>query len=289
MADDADQLAVVARPHGARPERRGERVVDQPGVLAVRRYRRGGVVAAVGALLDGHRRRERRAARAGRGEQHLLVLEPGAAVHPAQDDPVRGVRPVGRPVGDVHRRRRRQVAARPADAVLDAAADRRLDVVARVERREQVHGPAEVRSAVVGGDHLDLARRSARGAGGELVDEHVDLAVGVGPDRATRAAEAVAAAGVVRRGRDLLLRPARPAVARGEHVQRLVGGALAVAAEGGVAQVDVAEVRAAGRVVGPDLLLVGEQRTRLVAGDGRCAPGRAARRRCARPRWPRRP
>ena len=50
------------------------------------------------------------------------------------------------------------------------------------------------------------------------------------------------------------------AVARGEHVERLVGEAVAVAAERGVADVDVAEERARRGVVGPDLLLVGEQR-----------------------------
>ena len=58
----------------------------------------------------------------------------------------------------------------------------------------------------------------------------------------------------------------------GQHVERLVGGPLAVAAEGGVADVDVAEERARRGVVGPHLLLVGEQGRGLVARDHGVAP-----------------
>ena len=48
---------------------------------------------------------------------------------------------------------------------------------------------------------------------------------------------------------------------------------MAVAAEGGVTDVDVPEEGAAGRVVGPDLLLVAERRRRLLGRDHRGLPG----------------
>ena len=92
----------------------------------------------------------------------------------------------------------------------------------------------------------------------------------VGPDRAALPA---AGLGVVR-GRAQL--PGRPGVATvggpGEQ-HGLAAPAVAAAAEPDVADVDVAEVRTGLGVVGPDLLLVAEQRRVLLGHDHRRLPG----------------
>ena len=66
-------------------------------------------------------------------------LRPSRPSTQREHDPVGGIGAGRRAVGDVDRRSRREVAARAADAVLDAAPDRRLEGVAGVEGGEDVH------------------------------------------------------------------------------------------------------------------------------------------------------
>jgi hypothetical protein len=94
--------------------------------------------------------------------------------------------------------------------------------------------------------------------------------VAVGADRATGPPEAIPAAGIVGRRRDLVVGPGVTTVGRGCHDQRLREARHAP--EGRVADVGVSEERARRGVVGPHLLLVGEQRRVLLAHDHRGSP-----------------
>src|SRR5262249_55564137 len=98
--------------------------------------------------------------------------------------------------------------------------------------------------------------------------DDVDHARAVSPDGA---ALPPAGLGVVGGGAELALAPGAATVGRGVEHDGL--GDRVGAAEGDVAQVDVAEERARGRVVGPDVVLVGQQRSVLFAGDHRVHPG----------------
>src|SRR6266536_1807575 len=96
---------------------------------------------------------------------------------------------------------------------------------------------------------------------------------------------AAGASYVVRGMCQLLLGPGVTTVAGPGHHDRFgegVGPALQ-AAEGRHEDVDVPEERAGGGVVGPDLLVVGEQRGVLLGGDHRRQPGVGVAGRC-RPR-----
>src|SRR5207244_10886281 len=103
-------------------------------------------------------------------------------------------------------------------------------------------------------------------------------AVAVGPDGAARRAEPLLAV-TTRVGRlDLASPPGIPAVGRDGHGQRRDLGAgvvMAVAPEFGETGVGAAEERTRRRVIGPDLLLVGERRVALLLGhDDRRLPTR---------------
>ena len=186
------------------------------------------------------------------------MVEPGRAVRPGHDD-LGSVAP--RPSGRRWRCRRSAPAARstraPATPSIDRPAERRVDDAGRHDGRDELR-PAKCAPPSV---DLYITRTACRRAADP---EDVDVAPAVG---AHRAAVGLGVVAVVRRRADLLRGPRVAAVAGAGHVQRRRQRlALAVAAERRPADVDVAEEPARRRVVGPDLLLVGE-RGRGLLGD----------------------
>jgi hypothetical protein len=222
VQDHADELPVVLGTLGALPERRGERVVDDPHVRAVRRDRGGRVVAAVALLGDVGQIGPRVTAVRRGAEQDALVVQ-RLLLRGGEHDLIRRVLAARCAVGDVDGRVRHEVVAGTPHAVHDAPPDRVLDVLTAVLHREQVDRSLPGGPAVDGPDHLDRALGRSGRAERELIDEHVDGPLRIGAHRAPRTAEPMRAVDVVRRGRHLLLRPGVATVRRCHDVERLGG------------------------------------------------------------------
>src|SRR5215217_889113 len=151
-----DKLPVVARSLGAGSERRGEGVVHEPRIRPVRRDGRGRIIASVFTLLDlpgcppvfstGVR-----------GSEHdVLVVQAIAAIHPREHELVSGVIAARSTVRYIRGGGRREVGPGTSDAILDATADRGLEVVTRIVGGEDVARARPVLAAVEGFDHLYL-------------------------------------------------------------------------------------------------------------------------------------
>ena len=256
MEQHAHQVALRRR---RRLVRRRERVVDHVDVGAVGRDGRRGVKAAVSSALDGAWRSPRSAAVGRFGEEH--VWRRNVAAHEAHDDAIGGVRSGRCAVGDVNARSGGEVAARAGDAVDRRSTEHRIDKTRLGHRTDDVRrlGP---RASAVNRLRQEFERlMSVWRAGGDSEDVGNPEAVG-----AHRAAVERVALAVVSRRSDLVLRPRRAAIARGSHLERSGDRVrrLLLTAEVRPADVDVAEERARRGIVGPDLLLVREDRARLL-------------------------
>ena len=174
----------------------------------------------------------------------MLIVQAIAPVNPGVDNRVRCPRTCRGAVGNINARPRAEVVTRTGDAVFGAAAQDRIEVVARVESVEE---PPCLGPALPAVERLDQDVISGAGeADGKLIGKQVHDAVAIGSDRAARRAEAMnLIERVVFGWSHRLLLPRVAAVARrGHHQGRRECVAFAVAAEGGIAQVDVAEERA---------------------------------------------
>ena len=254
------------------PVRRRERVVDDVHVRAVGRDRRRGVVAAVARRLDRLRSRPARAVVRRLGEVHVRRV----------DVPLTYVMTM------------RSVASAPVGAPLAmstlgaGARSLRAPAMPSISGRPCTgsNTPGWVTGPATGAGFDHELRPSAERdieleglAAGRLHRpdaEYVGVSLRIGADRAAVGRVALA---VVRGRADLVLRPRVAAVARGGHDQRRRGRPVAFCSRSGPADVDVAEERAGRGVVGPDLLLVGERRRRLLETTTGASPGTGAVRR----------
>ena len=111
-----------------------------------------------------------RAAVGGRREEHVLVVQAVAAVHPRQHDLIGGARARRRAVGDVDARRVREVVSCAGDAVhLEAALHGIED--AGVRNLEQTTRRAERHPAVLRGRHIDAVLLDLGLSSDQLADE----------------------------------------------------------------------------------------------------------------------
>ena len=142
------------------------------------------------------------------------------------------------------------------DAVDGEAALGRVELADAGRRLDDRPRPLEVRAAVEG---PGLEEDALAGLDVGADPDHVDHAGAVGADRAALPAAGLGVVG--RRGELRVRQVSPPSVDRANST----GSESGRAAEADVADVDVAEVRARLGVVGPDLLLVAEQRRVLPA------------------------
>ena len=171
-------------------------------------------------------------------------------------------------VGDVHAGPGSKVAARTGDAVDRRPSEDRVED-SGLRDRSRDWARRRPRSTAVVRDRDELGSGMAL-RGNRPDAEDVSVAVAVGPDRAAVKRIALAVVGC---RSDWMSAPRRTAVAR--HGDLELGGrgvALLLAHEVGPADIDAAEEGTRGCVVGPDLLLVGERRGRLVRDEHRCHP-----------------
>ncbi len=241
-------------------ERRRESVVNDVEVTSIGRKSRCRVEATVvhrGTCTYHYRTRPSATAIFGIAEQHLFTVETKATVHPGVDDLVGSAGASRRAVGDIERRRGRQVAPCAGDAILGAFVKDGVDVVTgvvhfedrdrfgpsmtTVERLEQIMRPDARRRR----ERKCFRRRGGR----EMRNRQVHHAVAIaadgapGPIAVRRVADGLG---------DLLRGPGVAAVPRHRHHQ---GHTSAGAFERGAADIDISKERAGRRVVGPDLLL----------------------------------
>ena len=185
-------------------------------------------------------------------------------LRPREQDLVARGRAERRAVRD--RDRRERAAARTRGAVEGEAALLGIRQARCDDRRHDLRRPLERLGAVGRSGHEDRVRTRLRI---EAVPEHVDVAGAVGVDGAVLAAADLV---VRRRLGELPRAPRVPAVGRAVDFDRRREAGDLLAAERGVADVDVAEERAVRRVVDGEHLVVGEERRVLLRHDHRRLP-----------------
>src|SRR6516225_1334835 len=171
-----------------------------------------------------------------------------------------------------------EVRARASNAILHAAANDRVNVVASIIHRDDILRARPSLPTVIGFNHCVCA--DVGSAYAEVREEEIDYPVAVGTDCAELTA---AVLGVGSCLSDLSGRPCIPTIAGdGNHHRPGRSVPSRTAAERRVGDVHIAKKRARGTVVGPDLILVRKERSVLPGNKDWPHPGVLITCRCSR-------